>query len=154
MSKTYNTKHEYLERMKVEFPNGLPAETHKCFNDETIVTRKEIKPGETGTTDWSHSVWENGDWRKAEKEAQMATSRHPNGKRKKSSLTKEFKGKKYFTINKRTINRFGPHNRTSKCHNNRNTKRGVSRTIRCTQREMVRKIIDDGINEINENNKK
>lgn len=126
MSRTYNTKHDFFKEYGTyEFPNGFK-------NDYGL----EIKPGEEYETDPSFTTFnDNSDlWQKL--------TRHPNKKRKKGSLDREFKTVG-MTSPSHWKNRFGEEN--DKSSRMRLIKRELTQKRRNKLKNQANKIIEESL---------
>lgn len=126
MSKTYNTKHDFdKEYGTYEFPNGF-KNNYGC----------DIKPGEEYETDPSHTTFNDNTnlWSKL--------TRHPNKKRKKGSLDREFKTVG-MTSPSKWKNRFGEeHDKSSRM---RLIKREMTQKRRHKLKNQANKIIEESL---------
>ena len=126
MSKTYNSKYDYLKKFPdYEYPNGFISPYGK-----------KIKAGEIIDYDYSYTT--HGD----HNNAQYTTVRHPNSRKKRGSLGREFT-KVGMTGTRYWRNRFGEeHDKSSRC---RLVKHQMTHTRRHRLKNEAEKIINEAL---------
>lgn len=128
MSRTYNTKHDYYKKFpNYEYPQGYKT-----------ITGKVIEPGEVIDYDYSYTT--DG----PHNNTQHTTVRHPNSRKRKSSLGREFT-KVGMTGTRYWRNRFCEEDgKLSRC---RLVKHQMTHTRRHRLKNDTQEIIDNALNE-------
>lgn len=125
MSRTYNTKHSFLQKfVDYEFPNGF---VNHCG--------EEIKPGEVITYDPSYTTCSDNECNIIHN----TSCRHPNKRKKRGSLGREFT-KLGMSSMRYWRNRFGEENDKS------SRLRLIKREMNQTRRHRIKKETKDIIN--------